>query len=74
MDNNQRYVSLTLTNGQFTMPTQPAILPPGWYRMWAVDSMGRVSTAHWIHLSHANQATSSGANLCCCCCCGANPH
>jgi hypothetical protein len=67
MDNNQRYLSLPVTNGQITMPTQHAILPPGWYRMWAADSDGRVSVAHWFHLSGARQSASSSAMACCCC-------
>lgn len=50
MDNNQRYVSLPLTDSQITLPASPTILPPGWYRLWAVDSLGRVSTCVWVHL------------------------
>jgi hypothetical protein len=58
MDNNQRYLSLPVTGGSFTVPTQSTILPPGWYRLWAVDTKGSVSKAHWMHLS--------GSGCCCC--------
>lgn len=51
LDSNQRYLSLSLVNGTITLPTSGAILPPGWYRLWAVDSQGRPSIARWIHLS-----------------------
>lgn len=51
LDSNQRYVSLPVTAGNITIPTSSAILPPGWYRLWAVDSLGRPSVAKWIHLS-----------------------
>ncbi len=49
-DNNQRYASLPLTDGQITIPESRTILPPGWYRLWAVDSLGRVSVCTWVHL------------------------
>ena len=48
---NQRYLSMPLTNGHITIPVSHNILPPGWYRMWAVDSAGRVSVATWVHLN-----------------------
>lgn len=51
MDSNQRYLSLPVVNGQIAIPTSRTILPPGWYRLWAVDSLGRPSVAHWIHLT-----------------------
>ncbi|MEJ7705681.1 MAG: galactose oxidase early set domain-containing protein [Geodermatophilaceae bacterium] len=51
LDSNQRYLSLPVTAGTITVPTSSAILPPGWYRLWAVDSLGRPSVAKWIHLS-----------------------
>ena len=50
-DLNQRYVSLPLVNGSITLPSQSTILPPGWYRIWALDDAGRPSVAKWIHLS-----------------------
>ena len=50
-DLNQRYLSLPLTNGAITLPTQSTILPPGWYRIWAVDNTNVPSVAKWIHLS-----------------------
>jgi hypothetical protein len=39
-----------LVDGQITIPDSRTILPPGWYRLWAVDSLGRVSTCAWVHL------------------------
>jgi hypothetical protein len=50
-DLNQRYLSLPLTNGAITLPTQSTIMPPGWYRIWAVDDTNVPSVAKWIHLS-----------------------
>lgn len=50
LDANQRYVSLPVTNGRFTVPTNRNILPPGWYRLWAVDTVGRPSVANWIRI------------------------
>src|SRR3954470_17935607 len=49
-DLNQRYLSLPLTNGSITFPTQSTIMPPGWYRIWAVDDTNVPSVAKWIHI------------------------
>jgi hypothetical protein len=49
-DLNQRYLSLPLTNGSITLPTQPTVMPPGWYRIWAVDDANVPSVAQWVHL------------------------
>jgi len=49
-DLNQRYLSLPLVDGAITLPTQKAIMPPGWYRIWAVDEQNRPSVAKWIHI------------------------
>jgi len=49
-DLNQRYLSLPLSNGSITFPTQPTIMPPGWYRIWAVDDADVPSVAKWVHL------------------------
>jgi hypothetical protein len=49
-DLNQRYLSLPVTNGSITFPTSSAVLPPGWYRIWAVDSINVPSVAKWVHL------------------------
>lgn len=51
VDVNQRYLSLPVTNGSITFPTQATILPPGWYRIWAVDDAGVPSVAKWVHLT-----------------------
>jgi len=50
-DPNQRYLSIPLVAGAITLPSRPAIMPPGWYRLWAVDSNGRPSVAWPIHLT-----------------------
>jgi hypothetical protein len=49
-DLNQRYLSLPLTNGSITFPTEPTIMPPGWYRIWAVDNNNVPSVAEWVHI------------------------
>jgi hypothetical protein len=49
-DLNQRYLSLPVTNGTITFPTSSAIVPPGWYRIWAVDDTDVPSVAKWVHL------------------------
>lgn len=49
-DLNQRFLSLPLTNGSITFPTSSAIMPPGWYRIWAVDNNNVPSVAKWVHL------------------------
>jgi hypothetical protein len=49
-DLNQRYLSLPVTNGSITIPAQPTMMPPGWYRIWAVDDTNVPSVAQWIHL------------------------
>jgi hypothetical protein len=49
-DLNQRYLSLPVTNGAITLPSQPGVLPPGWYRIWAVDDDNVPSVAKWVHL------------------------
>ena len=49
-DLNQRYLSLPLTGGGITFPTQPTIMPPGWYRIWAVDNANVPSVAKWVHI------------------------
>jgi hypothetical protein len=49
-DLNQRYLSLPRVNGSITFPTQPTIMPPGWYRIWAVDNANVPSVAKWVHI------------------------
>jgi hypothetical protein len=49
-DLNQRYLSLPLTDGSITLPSESTIMPPGWYRIWAVDDMNVPSVATWIHI------------------------
>lgn len=50
IDLNQRYLSLPLVNGSITLPAQPTVMPPGWYRIWAVDTNNIPSVAKWIHI------------------------
>jgi hypothetical protein len=50
-DLNQRFLSLPLVNGAITFPTQATVMPPGWYRIWAVDNANVPSVAKWVHLS-----------------------
>jgi hypothetical protein len=50
MDTGQRSLSLPITNGTITMPSQATIMPPGLYRLWTVDSLGRPSTASWFEM------------------------
>jgi hypothetical protein len=49
-DLNQRYLSLPVVNGSITFPSQPTIMPPRWYRIWAVDDINVPSVAKWVHL------------------------
>jgi hypothetical protein len=48
---NQRYVSMDVTGGRFTIPGSSSILPPGKYRLWAVNAVGVPSVARWITLT-----------------------
>lgn len=50
MDNGQRALSLPIVNGRITMPTQATIMPPGMYRLWSVDTLGRPSIARWFEM------------------------
>lgn len=54
-DANQRSVLLAFElspdGGIFTMPPAPNRAPPGWYMLFLIDSLGRPSTATWVHLS-----------------------
>ena len=49
VDLNQRYLSLRLSNGSITFPSR-RVMPPGWYRIWAVDSANVPSVAKWVHI------------------------
>jgi hypothetical protein len=53
-DSNQRAVLLgfapTANGGVITMPSAQNIAPPGWYMLFVTDSLGRPSTAKWVHL------------------------
>jgi hypothetical protein len=54
-DPSQRAVLLgfarTAHGGMITMPSAQNIAPPGWYMLFMTDSLGRPSTAKWVHLS-----------------------
>jgi Domain of unknown function (DUF1929) len=53
-DPSQRTILLgfapTADGGSITMPSAQNIAPPGWYMLFVTDSLGRPSTAKWIHL------------------------
>jgi Domain of unknown function (DUF1929) len=49
---NQRYISFPVVDGSVRFGPSRAVLPAGWYRLWAVDSLGRPSAvARWVHLT-----------------------
>ncbi|MFQ6324739.1 galactose oxidase-like domain-containing protein [Nocardia sp. CWNU-33] len=55
-DNEQRLVDLEFTTTApgsvtFTLPTNPALAPPGWYLLSVVDQQGIPSSGQWLHLS-----------------------
>ncbi|MDH6577093.1 hypothetical protein P3T29_002746 [Kitasatospora sp. MAP5-34] len=55
-DVEQRSVALTITTRttgglSLTLPTNPSLLPPGWYMLFATDPNGTPSVAHWIQVS-----------------------
>lgn len=47
-DPNQRYMSLRVRNGRFTLPRGRTTLPVGMYRLFAVDRRGVPSEARWV--------------------------
>lgn len=49
-DPNQRYMSLRVRNGQFTLPRVRTALPVGMYRLFAVDRRGVPSEARWVRV------------------------
>jgi hypothetical protein len=53
-DPNQRLVELPFSGsgGSYTatIPANPNLTPPGWYMLFAVDSMGRPSVANWVRV------------------------
>ena len=54
-DANQRSILIgfehTPEGGIITLPTSRNIAPPGWYMLFVNDSLGRPSTATWVHLT-----------------------
>jgi Domain of unknown function (DUF1929)/Kelch motif len=54
-DANQRAILLDFApgadGGSITMPVAQNIAPPGWYMLFVTDSVGRPSTAKWVHLA-----------------------
>ena len=32
------------------VPSDPGLVPPGWYRLWLVDDTGAVSQARWTQV------------------------
>lgn len=54
-DNEQRLIDLEFTTTApgsvtVTLPTNPALAPPGWYLVFAVDTRGVPSVGHWLRL------------------------
>jgi hypothetical protein len=50
-DPNQRYLPLPISSSNtIAIPGNRSLVPPGWYRLWAVDTRGRVSAARWLRL------------------------
>ncbi|MEV4190838.1 kelch motif-containing protein [Streptomyces toxytricini] len=51
-DVEQRSVELGVSRGDgavtFTVPSDPTLVPPGWYMLFAVDAAGTPSAAKWI--------------------------
>jgi hypothetical protein len=55
-DNNQRLVDLPFSvtgpgTVALTLPSNPALAPPGWYLVVVVDTRGVPSPGQWVHLS-----------------------
>jgi hypothetical protein len=55
-DSGQRLVDLTITSQanrtvQATVPTNPNLVPPGWYMLFLVDQQGVPSIARWIQIT-----------------------
>ena len=49
-DTGQREVDLPVVSGHVVVPTNPNLVPPGWYMAFAVKD-GVPSTAAWVHVS-----------------------
>ena len=54
-DNEQRLVDVpfrvTATDTvELDLPADPAVAPPGWYMLFAVDRDGTLSSASWLRL------------------------
>ncbi|MBF6174926.1 galactose oxidase-like domain-containing protein [Nocardia blacklockiae] len=55
-NNDQRLVDLPVTvtapgSVSLALPSDPALAPPGWYLVFAVDTAGVPSVGHWVHLT-----------------------
>lgn len=54
-DTEQRLVDLTYSgsgsSATVTVPTNPNLLPPGWYMLFARDGQRTPSVARWVHVS-----------------------
>ena len=49
-DTGQRSLSIPILNGTITLPTESTIMPPGMYRLWAIDTSGVPSVASWFQI------------------------
>ncbi len=49
-DINQREIPLQYANGKITINATPSLAPPGYYRLFAINDKGAISTAKWTRL------------------------
>jgi hypothetical protein len=49
-DVNQREIPLQYANGKITINATPSLAPPGYYRLFAINDKGAISTAKWTRL------------------------
>jgi Domain of unknown function (DUF1929) len=50
-DANQREIPLQYADGKITINATTSLAPRGYYRLFAINSKGAVSTAKWTHLT-----------------------
>jgi Domain of unknown function (DUF1929) len=50
-DTNQREIPLQYADGKITINATSSLAPRGYYRLFALNADGAVSTAKWIHLT-----------------------
>jgi hypothetical protein len=50
-DANQREVPLQYADGKITINATSSLAPRGYYRLFAINANGAISTAKWTHLN-----------------------